>query len=135
MSFSHAIVWIDTKEAHVLRFSLAEAESERIKSHGHFRKVHHKAGSIGAGHEHLDHRYFDEIAEGLHDVEEWLLVGPGGAKQELASYLERQLPALGRKLAGLEPADHPTEGELLDHARRAFKKIDRTRPNSPESRH
>lgn len=135
MSFSHAIVWIDTKEAHILRFSPAEAESERVRSHGPFRKVHHKAGSIGAGHVHLDHRYFDEIAEALHEVEEWLLVGPGGAKLELASYLERQSPDLHRKLLGMEPADHPTEGELLDHARRAFKKIDRTRPNSPQPMH
>jgi len=27
--------------------------------------------------------------------------------------------------------DHPTDGELLDHARRAFKAIDRMLPNTP----
>jgi hypothetical protein len=134
MSLSHAIVWMDTKEAHVLRFSLADAESEHIRSHSPFRKVHHKAGEIGAGHVHLDHRYFDEIAESLHDVQEWLLVGAGAARTEFASYIDRHLPDLNAKLLGVEPADHPTEGELLDHARRAFKRIDRMQPNSPAAR-
>jgi hypothetical protein len=134
MSLSHAIVWIDSKEAHVLRFSRKEAESERVMSHNPFQKVHHKAGSIGTGHVHLDHGYFDEIAASLHGVAEWLLVGPGGAKNELASYVDRHLPDLHRRLLGVEPADHPTEGELLEHARRAFSRLDRMRPNSPPAR-
>jgi stalled ribosome rescue protein Dom34 len=134
MSLSHAIVWMDSKEAHVLRFSRQDAESERVRSHSPFRKVHHKAGSIGAGHVHLDHGYFDEITEGLREVEEWLLVGPGAARNELAVYVARHLPDLRRKLLVLEPADHPTEGELLDHARRTFERIDRMRPNAPAAR-
>jgi stalled ribosome rescue protein Dom34 len=134
MSLSHAIVWIDSKEAHVLRFSRKEAESERVTSHNPFRKVHHKAGSIGAGHVHLDHGYFDEIAASLHEVREWLLVGPGVAKNELAMYVDRRLPDLHRKLLGVEPADHPTEGELLEHARRSFGSLDRMRPNSLAAR-
>jgi hypothetical protein len=27
--------------------------------------------------------------------------------------------------------DHPTDGELLDHARRVFRAVDRMLPNSP----
>jgi hypothetical protein len=34
----------------------------------------------------------------------------------------------------VEPADHPTEGELLEHARRSFGSLDRMRPNSLAAR-
>jgi stalled ribosome rescue protein Dom34 len=134
MSHAHAIVWMDAKEAHVFHFGADDVEKERIRSHSPFRKVHHKAGVIGAGHAHLDHRYFDDIAEALAGVQEWLLIGPGAAKTEMASYAEQNLPDLSRRLLGVAPADHPTDGELLAQARQAFKKADRMRPNSPTMR-
>ncbi len=131
MSHSHAIVWMDSHEAHTFRFSPIDVERERIRAHSPFRKVHHKAGTIGSGHLHLDHDYLDGIADSLHGVEEWLLTGPGTAKHELAKRLERQSPDLRRKLLAVETADHPTDGELLAQARKTFKKHDRVRPNSP----
>ena len=130
MSHSHAIVWMDSREAHVFRFSADDVERQRIRSHSPFRKIHHKAGVIGAGHVHLDHRYFEEIAEALSGVQEWLLTGPGTAKDEMARHIEQHLPDLKRTLCGLQTSDHPTDGELVDQARRNFKRIDRMRPNT-----
>jgi len=130
MSHSHAIVWMDSRKAHVFRFSADDVESQRIRSHSPFRKVHHKAGVIGAGHPHLDRRFFEEIAEALDGVQEWLLTGPGTAKSEMARHIEEHLPELKRTLCGLQTSDHPTDGELVDQARWAFKSIDRMRPNS-----
>lgn len=131
MSHSHAIVWMDSKEAHVFQFNAEDTERQRIKAHLPFRKIHHKAGVIGAGHVHLDHRYFDEITQALDGTQEWLLSGPGAAKDELHAYLKARLPELDRKLLGVEAADHPSDGQLLDHARRFFKAADRLQPNSP----
>jgi len=129
MSHSHAIVWMDSREAHVFRFSPDDVERQRIRSHNPYRKIHHKAGVIGAGHMHLDHRYFEDIADALTGVEEWLLSGPGVAKNEMAHHVEHHLPDLKSKLCGLNPSDHPSDGELVDQARRAFKSIDRMRPS------
>ena len=131
MSHSHAIVWVDSKEAHVFRFNADDVEKQRVKAHSPFRKIHHKAGVIGAGHIHLDHAFFDEIAKDLDGVQEWLLTGPGAAKDELSSYLGTLKQGLREKLVGVESADHPTDGQLVDHARRFFKAADRMRPNSP----
>lgn len=131
MSHSHAIVWMDSREAHVFQFSADDIEAKRIRSHAPFRKVHHKAGVIGAGHQHLDQGYFSEIADALAGVQEWLLTGPGAAKQELARHVERHVPELQRKLCGVLVSDHPTDGQLLDQARQAFKSIDRLRSNAP----
>lgn len=131
MSHSHAVVWMDSKEAHVFRFDRDDVEKQRIKAHLPFRKIHHKAGVIGAGHVHLDHKYFDEIVEGLSGAQEWLLTGPSAAKDEFRNYLKASQSAFGGTLLGVEAADHPTDGQLLDHARRFFKAADQMRPNSP----
>jgi stalled ribosome rescue protein Dom34 len=129
MSHSHAIVWMDSREAHVFQFSADDVESQRIRAHNPFRKVHHKAGVIGAGHVHLDHHYFQDIADALGGVQEWLLTGPGSAKDAMASHVEAHLPDLKRSLCGVQASDHPTDGELVDQARRSFKALDRMRPN------
>jgi hypothetical protein len=131
MSHSHAIVWMDSKEARIFRFNAADVESEHIKAHNPFRQVHHKAGVIGSGHMSLDASFFKHIEEALQGTSEWLLVGPSAAKEELLKHVDRHLPSLRASLVGTDTMDHPTDGELLDHARRAFKAIDRMRPNTP----
>lgn len=129
----HAVVWLDSREARIFRFNATDAELERIKANSPFRKVHHKAGAIGSGHAHLNRDYFDRIVDAMRGVEEWLLVGPGSAKNELLAHIETHLPWLKAKMAGLEVMDHPTDGALVDHARRFFKAADRMRPNSPSA--
>ena len=125
MPHSHAIVWMDSKEAHVFRFNAADVEKARIKADRPYGKIHHKAGVVGSGHEHLDRAYFDDIAVALEGVEEWLLSGPHGAKEQMSAYVDRSLPLLKKKLFGVETSDHPTDGQLVDHARRFFKAADR----------
>ena len=131
MTHSHAIIWMDSKEARIFRFNAADVEREHLTAHNPFRQVHHKAGVIGAGHMSLDTAFFDHIIEGLQGTTEWLLVGPAAAKLELLKHVDKHAPALRKSLVGVETMDHPTDGELLDHARRAFKAIDRMLPNSP----
>ncbi len=131
MSHSHAIVWMDSKEAHVFQFNRDDVEAQRVKADPPSIRIHHKGGSLGDGHQHLDHGYFDDIAKAMDGVQEWLLTGPSLAKDELHTYLKGHHLELEKKLLGVEPADHPTDGQLLDHARRFFKAADRMRPNSP----
>lgn len=131
MTHSHAIVWMDSKEAHVFRFNADDVERENIKAHSPFRKVHHKAGVIGAGHAAVDVSFLDHIVDALRGTQEWLLVGPAQAKQELVRHLDKHLPHVRKALVGVEAMDHPTDGELLAYARRSFKAIDRLRPNAP----
>jgi stalled ribosome rescue protein Dom34 len=134
MPLSRAIVWMDSREARVFRFSLEDVERQRIKSRRPFRRVHHRAGAIGAGHPHLDRGYFDDIAAALNGVREWVLTGPGIAKSEMARHVGQQLPDLQHILCGLETSDHPTDRELLDQARWAFGRHDRVRPDTAAAR-
>jgi hypothetical protein len=51
-----------------------------------------------------------------------LITGPGSAKTELSSYIQRTHPDLARRISGIETVDHPTDAQLLAHARSFFKK-------------
>jgi len=68
MPLGCAIVWMDSKEAHVYRFSIDDVEQERIKARSPFRHIQHRAGMIGAGKEYLDRDYFDHIINALRGV-------------------------------------------------------------------
>jgi hypothetical protein len=54
-----------------------------------------------------------------------LITGPAGTKKELASYLGEDQPSVAAKIVGVEPLDHPSDGELLAFARRFFAPDDR----------
>ncbi len=131
MPHSHAIVWMDSKEARIFRFNADDVEQAHVRAHNPYRQVHHKAGAIGAGRMVLDVSFFDHTIDALRGVSEWLLVGPANAKLDLLKHIDHHVPWLKQKLVGVETLDHPTDGELLAHARSMFKAIDRMQPNSP----
>lgn len=131
MTHSHAIVWMDSKEARIFHFNATDVDTERFRAHNEFRQVHHKAGVIGAGRSAMDTAFFDHIIDSLRGTREWLLVGPANGKLALLEHIDKHMPWMRKSLAGVEAMDHPTDGELVDHARRAFKAIDRMLPNTP----
>ncbi len=64
-------------------------------------------------------------SDSAHEV---LVVGPAQAKHELVKYLQHHMPQLAKKVIGVETVDHPTDGQLLEHARRFFRAADRMLP-------
>ena len=131
MSHTHAVVWLDAREAHVFQFNAEDVERQRIKANMPAHKIHQKAGIVGSGHTHDGKAYFDGIIAALAGATEWLVTGPGALKNEFAGYVEKNAPRLKSQLVGVEPMDHPTDGELLEHARRFFKTSDKMKPNTP----
>src|SRR5258706_11442906 len=128
MSHSLAIVWLDSKQAHVYRFSAEDVEQQRIDAHHPFRTLHHKAGVIGAGRPQHDLDYFDRIVDAMRGADKWMLVGPDSARKELLRHVETHISWLKEKLVGIETMDRPTDRELIDHARRLFGVTDPMRP-------
>ena len=131
MPYSHAVVWMDFREAQVFRFNAEDVQKHRIKARNPYRKVHHKAGAIGGGHAQSDRAFFDETVEAMAGVTEWLLVGPGVAKHDFLRHVGEHAHELKVKLAAMETMDHPTNGELVDQARHFFKAFDRMQPHTP----
>ena len=121
----HALVWIDHRQAKVFHFDAEQAEHVVVTSTHPTQHLHHKANSGDSGHAPVDHEYLKHVAQEIATAGAILVTGPGSAKKELMSYLEDSHPALATKVSAVETADHPTDGELLAHARKFFKADDR----------
>ena len=125
MLHHHAVVWIDHREAHVQSFTRDESDSEFVKADGKHRQVHHRKGSIEGAKAPEDQEFFSRVGDSLDHAHEVLVVGPAQGKHEFVKYLGHNRPQLAKKVIGVEAADHPTDGQLLDYARRFFRAADR----------
>jgi stalled ribosome rescue protein Dom34 len=119
-SHYHAVIWIDHREARVFHFNIAEVDRVVLHPHDPIRHIHHKANTIGSGHAPEDHEFLARVAEAVSDAGAILVTGPAAAKTELVKHIEKHVPALHAKIVGVETVDHPTDGELVDHARKYF---------------
>jgi len=124
----HAVVWIDHKQAKVVHFNVDSSEPVVVHASNPHLHLHHKANAIDSGHAAIDKKYLQRVAEALAHSGAILVVGPANAKTELQTYLKRERPEIAARISAVEPMDHPTEGQLLAHARQFFKGDDRMRP-------
>ena len=124
MSHVHAVVWLDHREAKVVDFSVDDKHVVNVHHKGGHRQVHHRAGATGSGHSNDDGHYFDEIVTAIGDAQEVLVTGPGTAKTAFREHVAKRHAAIAKRIVGVETLDHPTEGELLAHARQVFKRVD-----------
>jgi stalled ribosome rescue protein Dom34 len=124
MTYPHAVVWIDHREAKVVDFTSDAVHRTTLHSESASRRVHHRAGSVGSGHAKDDHHFFDQVVEAIGSAREVLVVGPGEAKHSFKRYVSERHGDVAKRVVGVETADHPTDGELLAMARRSFKRID-----------
>jgi hypothetical protein len=132
VAHSHAVAWIDHREAHIIHFNLDSVDESTVKPHTPHRHLHHKSGVVGAGHDKPDAAYLAGVAAALADAGEILIVGPAGAKLELMQHLEQHRAEVAKRVVGVETVDHPSQGELLRFARKYFTAADRMRSNSPK---
>ena len=123
----HAVVWIDHRAAQIFDFDRDASTHHSIESHEP-RHIHHKSGSIGAGHEHETHAYLKAVADALAESHEILIVGPGAAKTELMTYLTQHAPTTAKRICGVETLDRVTDNEVVAFARKYFAAKDRTTP-------
>jgi stalled ribosome rescue protein Dom34 len=126
MSYQHCVVWLDHQHATVIDFTFEDEHVRQVEREGGHRKVHHKAGGTGAK-EKDDHHFFDEVVATVGDAREILVVGPGNAKVAFQHDLQHRHRQVADRVVGVETVDHPTDGQLLAHARTYFKKVDALR--------
>jgi stalled ribosome rescue protein Dom34 len=122
----HAIVWIDHQQAKIFHFDADGSDQKVVRSSHPHQHLHHKANSPDSGHAPPDMQFMRQVAEALAPAGSVLITGPATAKTELAAYIRRSHPELARRVSGVEPLDHPTDGQLLALGRSFFEKDDRT---------
>jgi stalled ribosome rescue protein Dom34 len=125
VSHYHAVVWIDHQKATAWHFSPTAQEETKIRAEDQHQRVHSRKSEHGGHRSPADHHFFDDVAKALAGAHEILVIGPAQAKQEFASYLREKYPPLGKAIVAVESADHPTDAQVLDYARRHFPSLDR----------
>ena len=121
----HALIWIDHQQAKVFHFSATEAENEVVRSLHPHQSLHHKANTRDSGHVGVDNEFLKRAAAAVATAGAVLITGPGSAKTELVSYIERTDAGLAKRISGVEALDHPSDGELLALGRKFFRADDR----------
>ena len=122
----HAAVWIDGHQARVAHFNADDAEVEVVHRH-HSDKEHRREKQ--AGHANPDDAQFLEaVTKALGGAGAILVTGPGGEKHELLKHIEHKHPQLRKAVEAVETSDHPTDNELVAHARKTLLAADRMRP-------
>ena len=123
----HALVWIDHQTAKVFHFNADVNEIEVVHSTHPHQHLHHKANSGDSGHAPVDKNFLERVAVTITHSGAILIAGPGSAKTKLNNYLKHAHPAIAAKISTVETLDHPSDGQLLAHARHFFKADDRMR--------
>lgn len=121
MSHVHAVLWIDHHEARIFHFNATEVDRLVIHPDHPARHLHHKAQTIGSGNAAEDHDFLQRVADALSDAAAILVTGPADEKTELVKHIGQHAPALTQKIVAVETVDHPSDRQLVDHARRYFK--------------
>ena len=117
---SHAVIWIDHHEARIFHFNAQESEAAVVRPAHPVRHIHHKANEIGSGHGAEDHNFLQSVVNAIAPALHVLVVGPANAKAELVKHVEKHVPATKGLIAGVEPMDHASDGEIVAHARKFF---------------
>jgi stalled ribosome rescue protein Dom34 len=125
MQSRHAVVWIDHREAKVFHFDRNHAEGLKIRSSKEFDQAHKHAGTVSGARTPVDKKFLHKIVEAITDAEEWLIVGPGNAKEEFAKHVRQHDHELAGRIIAVESADHPTDGQIVALARKFFMAADR----------
>jgi stalled ribosome rescue protein Dom34 len=123
----HALVWIDHQTAKVFHFNDDLNETSIVHSTHAHEHLHHKANSGDSGHAAVDKNFFERVATAIANSGAILIVGPASAKTELHTHLRHAHPDIAAKISAVETVDHPTDGQLLAHARQFFEADDRMR--------
>ncbi len=117
---THAAVWIDHREARIFHFNATDVETLVLHPDKPAHHLHHKHGSIGSGHAKEDQEYLHHVAQAVSDAKAILVTGPANAKTELVKYIQKHMPAVAKCIAGVEPLERLTSGEIVAHARKYF---------------
>ncbi|MBK6694071.1 MAG: translational machinery protein [Myxococcales bacterium] len=121
----HAVVWLDHQQARVFHITAEAFDEATFKA-----PKHHVTSSHGARDQHARGetreaaQFFEAIARALSDSQEILVLGPGTAKLALVKHMHKHDPKVEARIVGVETADHPTDAQIVAHARAYFRTND-----------
>ena len=128
MQSYHAAAWLDHVEARIFFFDRDVSEVHTLRTTLPHHQLHNKAGTIEGKKNPPDETFCDKITAQLEPAKEWLILGPGSAHHELAAHVRSCHPQLAGRIIGVATVDHPTDNQIVAHARSFFRAADRMLP-------
>lgn len=120
MKAHQSIVWLDHQEARIFGVDPERLQVEAVSAPEHHLHRHPKGSTAEHQHPGDTAHFFRHIATVLRDSDAVLLVGPSTAKLQFLRFLAKQDHQLEAKIVGIETVDHPTDRQLVAHARHYF---------------
>lgn len=120
MTVRQTVLWLDHQEARIFGVDPEKPEATTVAAPQHHLHRHPKGPTAEHQHPHDNAHFFKQIASALNEVDEVLVVGPSTAKLQFLRYLKQQDLTLESKVVGVESVDHPSDGQLVTHARHYF---------------
>src|ERR1700688_3150049 len=99
---THAVIWIDHKEARIFHVHPDTIDETTVLAPQH--AIHRHPKGRGEAREHPDdaRRFFHEVAQSLDGTDTILIVGPSTAKVAFFRYVREHDRALERRVVGIE---------------------------------
>lgn len=114
---THAVL-IDSTHAKVFTFSGGEVTHKQLERH---EPEHHTVHS--QDHAKNSEHFFHQVAAELRGATHLLLLGHGLGKEHFMHHLEKHHHAdLAKVVLAVETVDHPTDPQVVAHARAVFTK-------------
>lgn len=118
MSTLHAVVQIDHQQAQVLQFDAEHVQAQKVKAHSHHTAQHGSAVRT-------EHEFFGHVCDAIAGIAEILVAGAHTSQADFKHYVEKHRAETAKRIVGYETVDHPSENQLVAHARQYFLKYDR----------
>jgi stalled ribosome rescue protein Dom34 len=128
MQSYHAAAWLDHLTARIFFFDREASEVQTLTTTLPHHQLHNKAGTVEGKRNPPDNTFYDEVTAHLEPAREWLILGPGSAHDELAAHIRSCYPQLAGRIVGVATVDHPTDNQIVAHARSFFRAADRMLP-------
>jgi stalled ribosome rescue protein Dom34 len=125
-------LWIDHRNAVIVTISKAGEKTERVESDVE-KHVRYSGGSSGGSHGSREgagedtrerhfagqlSKYYEDVIACVREADAILILGPGEAKGELKTHLERA--GLAARIVGVETTDKMTDAQIAAKTRERF---------------
>lgn len=112
------VVYIDHEQAKIFKMGVGGADKLDLHHHVH---LHHKNNQPDKKKD--SSQLYHDVANALKGAGEVLVLGHGTAKDQFVHHLkDHHHEDIAKKVVGVEAVDKPTEAQMLDIARRFFKR-------------
>lgn len=115
MIMYQAIVWIDAREAQVLRWQEGIRHELTLQAPEGTSPHEPSSGSVASV-----STFFEQLASALESADELLVVGPSATRHDFVKYMHQKDHGFDARILGIETVDSPDDRRLTGYASMYF---------------